>query len=226
MEGEDKIKLDPAEEVKNIMPAAIAVITGPADFFRGLPKSGGYLRPLLFIVVLSAVSGLLGALLSLAGLGPASGLATGLFAIVLMPILAAIFGFIAAAILFVIWKLMGSRESFETAYRCLAYTAAIMPVTTVLNLIPYVGPVIGLVWMTFLLVTASTEVHTIKKKTAWAGFGAICAVLVLISVSAEIAGRKMAGHMQSWPQESQGEMTPEEASRIMGDLLKGLQQER
>jgi uncharacterized membrane protein YdjX (TVP38/TMEM64 family) len=40
----------------------------------------------------------------------------GFGAIIFMPIAVAIGSFIGAAILFVIWKLMGSQEDYETAY--------------------------------------------------------------------------------------------------------------
>jgi len=128
---------------------------------------------------------------------------------------------------------MGSQESFETSYRGMAYTAAIMPITTVLNLLPYLGGVLGLVWMTYLLVVISTEVHEIKPKTAWIGFGAICAVFVLLTVSAESAGRRMAREMEAWQLELEQrtgdmkrlqEMTPEEAGKAMGEFFKGMQE--
>jgi hypothetical protein len=230
MEKEQQTAPDFQAQVKEIPGTVIEVITRPADFFRRLPRTGGFLPPLIFMVVLGTFSGLITSLLALAGLGPAGGLATGLAAVILMPVMVAIFGFIGAAVLFAIWKIMGSRESFETVYRGMAYTAAIMPVTTVLNLIPYLGSIIGLAWMTFLLVVISIEVHAIKAKTAWAGFGAICAIFALISLSAEVASRKMARHTQAWQQESLveldrlQEMTPEEAGRVMGDFLRGLQQ--
>jgi ABC-type bacteriocin/lantibiotic exporter with double-glycine peptidase domain len=142
----------------------------------------------------------------------------------------AIFGFIGAAVLFVIWKIMGSQESFETAYRGGAYTAAIMPGTAILNLIPYLGSLIGLVWMTFLLVVISMEMHGIKQKTAWTGFGVICAIFAMMSLSAEVAGRKMEKNMQAWQQENVLDLeqlqdaTPEEVGKVLGQFLKGIQE--
>lgn len=230
MKDEDQSKLDPAEEARNILSAAMAVITGPAEFFRGMSRTGGFLRPLLFMIVLGLASGLVLSVLALIGLSPAGAVVTGLSALIVMPIMVGIFGFVAAALLFVIWKIMGSQQSYETAYRSMAYTAAIMPLTSLLEVVPYLGGIAGLVWTTFLLVTASIEVHAIKARTAWTGFGAICAIFVLASVSAEIAGRKMARHMQSWETENSRnldrlqEMTPEEAGRALGDFFKGMQE--
>ncbi len=158
---------------------------------------------------------------------------TGLAAIILIPIIVAISGFIGAAILFGIWKILGSEQSFETAYRGMAYTAAIMPITTILNYVPYVGGVIGLLWLTYLIVVVSIEVHGIKQQTAWIVFGSIFAVFAVLSISAETAGRKMAKEMEAWSQEHEQnmrnlerlqEMSPEEAGKAMGEFFKGMQE--
>jgi len=230
MEKDPKTEFDVQEEIQGILPAAIAVVTRPHEFYGSMRKSGGFLGPLFFMVVLGAVSGLLAALLSLVGLAPADAFVTGLAAVILMPVFIAIFGFIGAAILFVIWKAMGSAESFETAYRGMAYTAAILPVTTVIDIIPYLGGIVGLVWMTWLLVIVSTTVHNIRAKTAWTVFGAVCVVFVLATVSLEATARRMAAQMDGWDADSRNrmeqlqDMSPEEAGKAMGEFLKGLQQ--
>jgi len=194
---------------------AIRVVTSPAAFFREMPKSGGFLEPLVFMVVMSVISGVLGgvlhALSNFLGLHLYTGVAVGFMAIVMMPVLAAIgsaiFGFIAAGILFVIWKLMGSNEDYETAYRCTAYLAAITPITTVLGIIPYVGGAIGLVVILYYLVTASIETHGIPLRKAWIVFGIIIAVFVVLNVSAQITARRFARNMEqaseSWKDASQ-----------------------
>jgi len=229
---QENIQAEIQQHINGILPAAKEVITSPGEFYARMPRTGGFLQPLIFMVVLGVVSGLILSVLSLIGLAPGEGLITGLAALIFVPIIVGIFGFVGAAILFVIWKIMGSQESYETAYRCMAYTAAIMPITTVLNLIPYLGVVIGLVWVTYLLVTASIKVHDIKPQTAWIGFGVICAVFVFVSVSAEMAARKLSSDMQAWEAEMHErtgdlerleEMTPEEAGQAIGDFFRGMQ---
>ena len=121
MEKDPKTGFDVQEEILGILPAAVAVLTRPHEFYGSMQKSGGFLRPLFFMVVLGAVPGLLAALLSLVGLAPADAFVTGLAAVILMPVFVAIFGFYGATILFVIWKAMGSAESFETAICFMIY---------------------------------------------------------------------------------------------------------
>jgi hypothetical protein len=232
VDNELKSHLTIQEQLCGIRATALQVITRPGEFFRTMPKSGGFLPPLTFMVALGLATGLVHTLLSLLRLSP-GGTVTGLAALILVPIVVGVFGFIGAAILFIIWKLMGSGESYETAYRGMAYTAAILPITAVLGIIPYLGGLVGLLWMTFLIVVVSIEVHGIKPKTAWVGFGAICAFFAVTSLSAEYAGRKMVKGMEAWQKEHQStlkqleglqDMTPEEAGKAMGEFLKGLQQ--
>ncbi len=212
---------------------AIRVITAPATFFREMPKGGGFIEPLVFMVVMAVISGVLGGLLhaltNILGLHLYSGVAMGFMSIVMMPVLAAIgsavFGFIAAGVLFVIWKLMGSSEDYEAAYRCTAYLAAISPITTVLNIIPYVGGAIGLVVMLYYLVTASVAVHGIPSQKAWVGFGIIVALLMILSVSAQITARRFARNMEqaaeSWKDASeQMKKNAEEMQKQMQERMK------
>ncbi len=212
------------KNISNIFNTAVKVITNPADFYGGMPKAGGFVDPLIFMVVMGVITGVVNAVLSLVGIGFAKSFFMALASIVWIPIMAAVFSFIMAAILFVLWKIMGSRESYETAYRCGAYAGAIAPITAVLNLVPYIGPIIGLVWSMFLMVVASREVHKINPKTAWIVFGVIFAFLALTSTCSQFAAKKVQREMGDWQQKFEN-MTPEEAGKAMGEFLKGMEEE-
>lgn len=125
-------------------------------------------------------------------------------------------------------KILGSGESFETAYRCSAYASAIMPVTAALQAVPYLGSVLGLAWMTYLMVVASTAVHGIAAKKAWIAFGIIAALLMVSNLTVEIAGRKMMREMKTWGQQTgldnPEDMDPEKAGKAIGQFLKGIRQ--
>lgn len=217
------------ESISSIPGTAVRVITNPAGFYREMPKQGGFGTPLLFMIAMGIASGILRVLFGAVGLSPVSGAGTAVASVVIVPVLIAVFGFIGAAIVFAIWKLLGSKESYETAYRCVAYAGAVAPAITLLQLIPYAGGILGIVWMTWMLVTASTTVHGIAQKKALIAFGAICAVLSLMSLSAEYAGRRMTGEMGDWGKRMDRrtknfkDMTPEDARKAAGEFLKGLE---
>ena len=219
---------------------ALKVLTSPAAFFREMPKSGGFIEPLVFMVVMGVIGGLIQAVLGLLNMLPVAGMAAGLASIVLLPVMIAIFGFIGAGILFVIWKLMGSQESYETAYRCAAYISALTPITTLLGIIPYLGAALGVVIYTFFLVIASTEVHGLPAKKAWLVFGIIGAILIVMSLGAQRAARNMTGigremeemskDMQKQSEEMQkhaGEMQKkaEEAGKAAEEMQKQMEEQ-
>ncbi|MEO6696945.1 MAG: YIP1 family protein, partial [Gammaproteobacteria bacterium] len=135
--------------------------------------------------------------------------------------------FIGAGILYVIWKLMGSTQNYETAYRCLAYAYAITPVVTLLGFVPYLG-LIGLVWMLYLLVVASVEVHGIAAKTAWIVFGILTVLLALFQISAYRTAQQM-GQSGEAMQRNMGEFSKQMEqmqTQIEEEMKKQPQQEQ
>ncbi len=222
---EKKPAADPKAMLSSILEIFQAVISAPASFYRQMPTSGGYADPAIFAVVMGVAAGIVRIAVSLPGFSFAKLFTLFLAGMIITPILTALFTFVAAAILFVIWQLMGSRQSYEVSFRCAAYALAITPVTAALNFIPYLGIVAGLAWMAYTLVCASVEVHGTEPKIAWIVFGAICAILALGSVSIQHTARSFPHKMESFGK-GLGDiekMKPEEAGQAVGKFLKGMQ---
>ncbi len=211
----------------DIVPNAMMVVTRPVDFYRRMPKKGGFGAPLVFMIALGVVSGLVKAVLAMLGFGVAMGVGMALGSIIVMPIFIAVFGFIGAAVVFVVWKIIGSGEDYETAYRCLAYSCAITPITTLVQVLPYLGIIVAMAWGTYLIVCASTEVHGIPVRKAWLVFGIIAAILALMSLAVQRTGRmmrhSMSGLEHQMQQMNSGDMSPEEAGEMVGKFMKGLE---
>ena len=214
----DKLIASILEEMKKI-------ITNPTGFFRNMPTSGGFAEPLIFMAAMGIICGFLQSLLGIIGLGHGGSFAVSLLSIIIVPLMVVIFSFVGAAILFIIWKIMGSQNSYETAYRCGAYAGGIAPVTTLLAIIPYLGTILGLLWMTYIIVVASQEVHHLKAKTAWIVFGILGALAAISSVGSQHAAHQATQKMETWgnSMEKLEEMSPEEAGRKVGEFLKGLE---
>ncbi|ESP62777.1 hypothetical protein SMITH_41 [Smithella sp. ME-1] len=195
--------MDPKDINFAAMPqTAVNVVTKPTEFFQGMPKTGGFLEPLVFAVIMGFISGIIQALLNVIGFGPAAGYGGGMMsgfgAIIIMPIAVAIGSFIGGAILFVIWKIMGSQEDYETAYRCGAYLTALAPITSVVGAVPYLGGIISIVIYTFYLVMASVHVHNLPSQKSWLVFGIIGAIFAILGVSGEYKAKHMSSDMEKW----------------------------
>ena len=216
-------------DVSGMPDQAIGVITAPRAFFRTMTRTGGYLDPIVFLLVMGLAAALIQIILGFVGLGQAGMMgmaAAGLLAIVMLPLFLVIGGFIAAAIGYVVWRFLGSDQPFETSFRCVAYMSAIAPITALISAIPYLGTIAHVAWGMFLVVVASVEVHGIRERTAQIVFGIIGAILLLISVSNEYAARNFQEHMErmsSQLSENMGEKTPEEMGQAVGEFLKGLE---
>lgn len=175
-------------DLRRISDRAMAVITSPVTFYRTMPKTGGFIEPLVFMIIMGFVSGFLYALGFILGMNPVAGIYFAIGGVVMIPIVVTFVSFVWSLVLFVVWRLAGSREPFEVAYRVFAYTSAISPITTVLALAPYIGFIGGVTsffWTLYLLIVASIEVHRIPPRVAYTTFIVLAmALLVLISMAA------------------------------------------
>lgn len=180
-----------------IIDVAGRVLVDPTGFYRNMQKTGGFVPPLLYVIVMAAATALIVAVLSLLGAGVTGAIAIGLGAVVVFPIFAVIGSFFATLILFLIWKLLGSNESIETGYRCVAYAMVVYPLSAVLGLIPYLGSVVGVVWGMYLMTVASTEVHRLNRNTAYIVFAVLGALLIVTNISAERESRSLASRQQA-----------------------------
>jgi hypothetical protein len=195
------------------------VLTSPSEFFKEMPKSGGFVEPLVFLIAMGVAAGLLQSILSVLRLQVGAGMAMGLGSVIILPILIGVFGFVGAAVLFLVWKLTGSQESYETAYRCGAYIGVLTPLSVLLHLIPYLGAVVSILLMTFFLVTASVAVHDIPSRKAWLVFGIIGGLLAFFSVSAEFAARRIGREAAEYQKKA------EEAVKTMEKQTEQLQKQ-
>jgi len=185
-------------EVKDInfaaMPQmAVRIVTAPAEFFKSMPKTGGFVEPLVFAVIMGVVAGVIHALINILGLSYVHvGFVESMGMIILFPVVVVISSFIGAAVIYVIWQLLDSQENYETSYRCTAYLMTIAPVVAILSVIPYyVGIIVYMAIYVYYLVIASTQVHNIPSEKAWLVFGIIGAVLVLIIITIQYNIRNM-----------------------------------
>lgn len=167
----------------------INILTSPTDFFRKMPPKGGFIEPLIFIIVMGVISSLIQAVAYFIGLKTAMVMSLGLSFIIIFPLIMAISSFIGAAILFVIWKLLGSVQSYETTYRCAAYISATTLITTPLIFIPFIGSIISIILNNFFFVIASIEVHNIPSKKSWLAFGVISAVQIFVNIIIQFISR-------------------------------------
>jgi hypothetical protein len=152
------------------------VMQRPSDFYRGMPKTGGYADPLTFAAISFIIYALLTALLSalfgremyMGGMynGTYGGMYNGvgefgffavLMTVIITPIAGIISLFIEAAILYVIYKVLGGTGSYEGTVRFISYATAVL----VLSWIPLIGWIVG-IYGIYLYIVGGTHVHDVS----------------------------------------------------------------
>lgn len=165
-----------------ILKQAIQVVIAPRTFYRKMPRRGGYLPPTLFVLIVSGLPLFLPVVWK-----SFSFMTEGAPASVLLPAFGWGFVFsllglplsvLGAGVCFFLWKLLGSAQSFETTFRCVAYISVLVPFAVLAEHVPlgWLGIVI---WGLSLLVIASVKVHQLKSRDAWLVFGAFGLVWVV-----------------------------------------------
>ncbi|MHB8252462.1 MAG: YIP1 family protein [Acidiferrobacter sp.] len=191
-----------------IRDTVIAVTLRPVAFFQAMPKQGGFRAPFVFLLVVGLFDMLLLSLFQGFMVGPAAGVEFAVHALALAPLALTFSGFVLTTVLFVFWRLMGSTQSYETAYRTFVYSYAVSPVTTVMGFTPYLA-FVGFFWWFGLLVIGSIYVHGIHRIKAIAVFAVLgVAMLVFLTRVEHYAMRHGLAQAISQP----GHLAPKPAS--------------
>lgn len=151
-----------SDPVNTFFDVVRSVVLQPVRFFAGLPRSGALLNPLLFALICIVISAVLSGVLVLAGVQPAPGFnpnpqnaipstfapTSAIASIIFAPIGGTIGLFVAAAIQQLLVRLIvgANNSGFGATFRVASYTQ----VTSLVNWIPIVGPLLALYGLTCL----------------------------------------------------------------------------
>ena len=216
-------------DLGTVIDDAKRVVLDPAGFYGRMSRSGGYAEPLIFTIVLGVIAGIVAGAGSVLFGGFRIGMGLGLGAIIALPIMAIIFSFVGGAVMFVIWKLMGSSEGFHVAWRCVAYSFGAWPLMMLAQWVPYLGSLVAAALFYWLMFHASVQVHGIAESRSRLVIGVLAGVLFLMNLSSERSARIMDERMEQFGQQMGSQldnlenMSPEEAGEAVGQFLKGLE---
>ena len=156
------------------------VIQRPSNFYRKMPVTGGYAEPLTFAAISYLIYGLLSALFNremigdMYGYGIGSGgpgLFNSLIIAITFPITGIISVLVGAAILYIIYKVLGGKGSYEGTVRFICYATAVM----LLSWIPFIGWVFG--FTDYIFIFGGMIVHDVSMVV---GDSCTCLVLIIL----------------------------------------------
>lgn len=211
-------------DLQRMLRLALYVIVRPTEYFRTMPRGGSLAEPVIFTMVLSLLGAVIFALLAL----PMTQQLPALGDLLLLPGLVCGGAMVVALVLMLLWKMLGSREGYVTAMRCVAATMALVPVTSLLAFWPSLALVVNALWSIYLLYVASLEVHGIGRAKA----------LSLLALLAALAGASLWSNyvMQTLVQsqrlqlgvdeQTYKRMSPQERQALDQKVLENLRQRR
>jgi hypothetical protein len=177
----------PGSALEDVLPTAIDVLGDPRGFFSSMPREGGYEAPGIFAAVMLIAYAVLVAVFTLLRLQ----LVGGLVSLIVMPVVGAIGLLIASAVVLFLSRALGSDATFESSFRIVAYSSALLPIQGVALLIPYL-PILVQAYGFYLLIVGVVTVHKVEEQKAWTVLGSIAAVMLVFSLFGTMAARRVA----------------------------------
>jgi len=182
----------------NFIETCKEVILKPSDFYRKMPTIGGYTDPLTFaaisFLIYGVISTLTGVLLSRVGYmnGMYGGMLGEIYGVgefsssmiilyvIIVPILGIVILLIDAAILNIIYKVLGGTGNYEGTLRFTSYANAV----NIITWIPIIGWIFSL-YSLYLYIVGGSIVHNISM---WKSAVAILLDMILIGLLAVAIG--------------------------------------
>ena len=159
---------DLSNPVESFVDTVRRVVLQPVGFFAGLPRSGSLLNPLIFALICTEISAILGGILRLAGVG--EGFVAGygfqvpenqdfgefIGSVIFAPIGGVIGVFVVAGIGQLVVRLVvgATNSGFGATFRVASYTG----VTSLVSWIPIIGGILALYGI-YLAVVGISEMH-------------------------------------------------------------------
>jgi hypothetical protein len=145
-----------------------------------MAKTGGLLEPLIFAVAMGVMAGLVGLMMIvLAGGDAVQVIIQSTRVLILVPAVSVLLCFSGSATLHMVWYILGSREPFETSFRCWAYLFSLFPILVLIRFSPVVTFLVRSALLAVYLVIVSERAHHISPWKARISFGFIVIVNTL-----------------------------------------------
>ncbi len=179
-------------DIKKIFDDSKRCLLNPKDYFSSIPKTGGYVDPIIKALIYGAVSGIFGFVWSLFGARGAGIMfsESGRLVILIGPIIGAFIGlFIGGLILLVISVICGGSSNFEANVRTVASLLVIIPMNAILGFFTIINYSLGSIvffvitlYGVFMLYQSLLNALDGRKETA----KIVCIVIAAIPVLALI----------------------------------------
>ncbi len=171
------------------------VLTNPKGFYSqyaAQQDANGYVKPVIFVVQMAVLSAVLAAIVELVAAGAGSAVVELLQGIVVLPVYSLIICLFLSVGFALLWTLMGSERDFATAFGCVAYSFALLPLWALLADQHAILQLLLLILWAVVLATATQFVHGIDALKAKIAL----TILVLLAAMLMFKGDREPGQLE------------------------------
>jgi len=155
------------------------VLVSPAEFYSGMSVRGGFVQPMLFVVIIALFTALLLALTDLFVVGFTPALTQLLQGLVALPVYGLLVAFALSILFYASGSLLNSGQSFEASFRCIAYSFAVFPLWM---LVQGQHEILQIVVLAFWAVILSSAAEVVFKLKPLLARGVLAAIVILASI--------------------------------------------
>jgi hypothetical protein len=156
------------------------VILNPSDFYKEMPKAGGYFYPIIFAIVSNAISVFVSLIFTpdIGDFGESTYLVP--LIVAMIPIITTFGLFINVTILHIIYKALGGKGTYEGTARFILYSSA----ASLFISVPLIGWIFG-IYQFYLYIVGGKFIHKMSMGRSLAAF--ILFILLVLAFTVVIA---------------------------------------
>lgn len=159
-----------SDHVRRFLDRSVSILVQPYLYFSMDDEGLDFSEGAGYVAIMGILASLLGLLVEGSLITGGSGIGV-LLTLVIAPVIAVIASFILAGLIHLVCSLAGTTADFGDSYGIGAASAALAPLSVFLNVIPVVGPIIGLIWGWWIVSEGGRAVHGLSKERARLLFG-------------------------------------------------------
>lgn len=157
-----------------------SVLLQPSLYFSHEEDALDFADGATYVAIMGVIGALLSALLLSAGAEHYTPLAL-VLSLIIGPVGAIVGTFVAASIIHVLARFLGSRKDYESSFSIAAAVAALYPINALLALLGGVGGLAALLWSWWITSEGLSVVHGTDRGSARVVMGGVYAVAALLT---------------------------------------------
>jgi hypothetical protein len=164
--------------MNSIFKKAVQLLVAPREAIIAAETDQGLTKSLWFVVVMSLLSAVLLSVVMIFSEGLPASLSDLIINLIALPVSSILMWLGFGTVIFIIWKIVGSEQSYFLSLRIVASFYALLPLWVLAQQIGSVAQIAIVAWLAILLLLASEQIHRIARWKAVLVIGVLVAITI------------------------------------------------